>query len=60
MWFSGFEIFQVICMFFLIDMALIGWVKLDNRMPEIKRKIALWVGKHLYKEDWSNGLGLYR
>jgi len=58
MWFSEFEVFQIICMFFLIGMALIGWVKLDNKMPTIKRNIALWVGKHLYKEDWSNGLGL--
>jgi len=53
MWFSGFEIFQVICMFFLIDMALIGWVKLDNKMPGIKRNIAIWIGTHIYKENWS-------
>jgi len=53
MWFTGFEIFQVICMFFLITMALIGWVKLDNKMPGIKRNIAIWIGTHIYKEDWS-------
>lgn len=53
MWFTKFEIFQIVCMFFLIDMALIGWVILDNKMPKIKHNIALWVGKHIYHENWN-------